>query len=271
MKLTRILGTAGAIAALAATAVLYGTHDARSSDHQDSPTVVSRPRADITDVFVFPSPTNPANVVLAMDVDPLLTPSVTPSEVFDPSVMYQFKLVHGAMGTTAPEDTVVQVLATGSDSAQTLTVFGPAKPNITGTNSTVVGQAGTFPFNAPAGTTLPNGIVAFAGPRADPFFFDLFQFFSFLPDRNYKNPRTGDQLATATPTFNGFAAGQTSGPNGSGYACGTSPSSNALTQAAPPGFNVLSIVLEIPKALLLPSGANPLVHVWATTSTVSGS
>ena len=36
---------------------------------------------------------------------------------------------------------------------------------------------GAFPFNNSSGTTLPNGVVAFAGPRADPFFFDLFQFF----------------------------------------------------------------------------------------------
>jgi tetratricopeptide (TPR) repeat protein len=46
-----------------------------------------------------------------------------------------------------------------------------------------------YQFKIAHGTSaaaLANGMRVFVGPRADPFFFDLFQFFSFLPDRNYQ-------------------------------------------------------------------------------------
>ncbi|MGH7707954.1 MAG: DUF4331 family protein, partial [Vulcanimicrobiaceae bacterium] len=248
-RLLRILGTAFALCAIAVAGVLYNAHTVRSSDHQDSPTVTAHPRADITDVYVFPAPANPANVVFVMNVDPLLTPTMTPGEILDPNVMYQFKIAHGA---TSPEDQVIQVAASGTTPAtQQITLYGPAKPNSVGTDSTFVASSGTFAFTpaggSAAGTTLADGIKAFVGPRADPFFFDLFQFFTILPDRNFKNARTGNTLGTATPTFNGFAAGTMSSTNAGAYACGTTPSSNALEQAAPPGFNVISIVLEIPK------------------------
>jgi hypothetical protein len=274
MTIKRILGSMTAVVALVVAVFLYSTHAAKSSDHQDSPTVVARTGADITDVYVFPSPTNAANVVLVMDVDPLITPgAATASANFDPSVLYQFKIAHGAVGTTTPEDTVIQLTANGTGSAQTLNVYGPAAPAETGVNSTLIAKTGTFPINVAAGTTLGNGIKAFAGTRADPFFFDLFQFFTILPDRNYSNPRTGNTLGTSTPSFNGFTAGDTNaGPNTPGaFACSTAPSSNALTQAAPPGFNVLAVVLEIPKTLLVTGGQSSIIHVWATTSTTSGS
>jgi hypothetical protein len=210
-----------------------------------------------------------------MNVDPLLTPAAAPNEILDPAVMYQFKITHGAVGTTAAEDQVIQVSAAGTTPAvQQVTVYGPAAPNSTGTNSTFVAASGSFAFNQSAGTTLGNGIKAFVGPRADPFFFDLFQFFKILPDRNFSNPRTGNTLGTATPTFNGFNAGDTSGgaagSGGGGYACSTTASQNALTQAAPPGFDVLSIVLEVPKSLLTTGFSSQIIHVWATTSTTTG-
>ena len=225
---------------------------------------------------MFPSPTDATKVVFIMNVDPLLTPAVAPNEILDPAVMYQFKIVHGAAGTTAPEDQVIQLNATGTTPAtQSVTLYGPAAPNSTGTVSTFVASSGTFAFNQTAGTTLANGVKVFVGPRADPFFFDLFQFFKVLPDRLYSNPRTGDTLGSAQPTFNGFNAGDTSGgaagSGGGGYACSTAASQNALTQFAPPGFNVLSIVLEVPKSLLTTGFASQVIHVWATTSTTTGS
>jgi hypothetical protein len=85
-----------------------------------------------------------------------------------------------------------------------------------------------------------------------------------LPDRDYANPRTGDTLGTSMPTFNGFAANTLSGPGG--YACSTAPATNALTQING-GFNVVSVVVEFPKALFWDGRGSPLLHVWATTST----
>ena len=63
MQLRRLAASAAAIVALASGAFLYGTHPARGSDHQDSPAVLAQPGADITDVYVFPAPENPKNVV----------------------------------------------------------------------------------------------------------------------------------------------------------------------------------------------------------------
>ncbi|MEO6991663.1 MAG: DUF4331 family protein [Candidatus Baltobacteraceae bacterium] len=273
MTLRRIFGSVGTVVALTAAVILYASHPVRGSDHQDSPTVVSRPPADITDIYVFPSPANANNVVFVMNVDPLIPAGATSGKYFDPSVLYQFKIAHGPAGTTNPEDEVIQLTAgapTGSGT-QTLTLYGPGKPNATGTDSTLLTSTGTFAYNATGtGATLPNGIQAFAGPRADPFFFDLFQFFTILPDRLYSNPRTGNTLGLPMPTFNGFTASTTSGPSGSGYACSTTPATNALTQLGG-GFNVLSIVLEMPKSLFIGSSSGSLIHVWGTTSTVSGS
>jgi hypothetical protein len=40
------------------------------SDHVDGPRSIGDPAADITDLFAFTSPENPARTVLAMDVFP---------------------------------------------------------------------------------------------------------------------------------------------------------------------------------------------------------
>ena len=45
---------------------------ARGSDHADTPAIAAAPGTDLTDVFVFPSPTNSSNVVLVMNVHPLI-------------------------------------------------------------------------------------------------------------------------------------------------------------------------------------------------------
>jgi hypothetical protein len=285
MKLRPILGTLAVAIALGTAAILYSVHPAKSSDHQDTYNLASRSNtsADITDVFVFPSPANPNNVVFAMNVSPLIPAGMGTAKFFDPTLMWQFKIAHGAAGA---EDQVIQLGVSGTGAGQTITVHGPAKPNEVGTTNTFVGASGTVPYNVTAGTTLPSGIVAFAGPRADPFFFDLFQFFTFLGDRAYSthssqsDPGPGATNATltnyqtgaaaTTPTFNGFAAGTTSGANGAGYACSTAPAGNALTDING-GFNVLSFVLEIPKTLLTNGYSSQVIHVWATANSSTGS
>jgi hypothetical protein len=266
MQSRRLAGSLIAITAIGASMFLFSSHVVRSSDHQDSPTVVARPGADITDVYLFPSPSNPKNVEMVMDVVPLIPAGLSRHYSFDPGVLYQFKIAHGPVGSAHQEDMVLQMMAQGTGPNQKLTLYGTDEPNTdVGPRNTVFSRIGSFGFNRPGGTYLPGGIKAFAGPRADPFFFDLFQFFKILPDRDYANKRTGDQLGTAMPTFNGYAPGSTSsGKKGSGYACSTAPSTNALTQING-GFDVLSIVVEVPRAKL-PRYGSPIIHLWATTS-----
>jgi hypothetical protein len=264
MKSTGAFASLVAVTAISGSIFLFSSHVARSSDHQDSPTVVARPGADITDVYLFPSPTNPKAVDLVMDVVPLIPAGMASDYFFDPSVLYQFKIAHGPVGSAHQEDDVIQMTASGTGPSQTLSLYGTAEPAMVGPRNTLAEPIGTFAFDKPGGTELAGGIKAFAGPRADPFFFDLFQFFMILPDRDYKNARTGDALGSSTPTFNGYAPGSTAGAKGTGYFCNTAPATNTLTEING-GFNVLSIVLEIPRAAL-PRYNSSIVHVWATTS-----
>jgi hypothetical protein len=256
-------GALAAVAALVLTAVVYDLLPARSSDHQDSPTVIARPAADITDVYVYPA-ASAANVVLQMDVDPLLAPGApTTTASLDPQVLYQFKIAHG----TAPgsEDMVIQLMARSAGAGQTISVFGPFTPGDVGTVNALGPYEGAVPFNVPAGTTLPNGMKVFVGPRADPFFFDLFAFFKFLPDRDYKT--AGTTAAAGTPfSFNFTPAEIAANPQFASCLVGT-PTDALSTNH----FNVLSIVIEAPRSLIAPSTGSSIIHVWATTSTQTGS
>jgi len=281
-----------AMSAIVIAIVAYNTSVVRGSDHQDTYNLATRSNtsADITDVFVFPSPTNPANVVLAMDVAPLSS-----ATSFDPTLMWQFKISHQASGV---EDTVIQFGVTGTGTSQTIQVYGPAAPREVGTVNTFIKQTGSVAYNT-VGTTS-NGMQIFAGPKADPFYIDLFALFSFLGDRNYAthssqtdpgtcNPSVtplcnGDNAgapgayATAaqkaqsasTPSFNGFPAGTMSSNAVGAYACSTAPASDTLTDLGG-GFNVLTFVVELPRSLLTTGYASSVIHVWATVNSSTGS
>ena len=293
-SIKNVIGGLLAISALVIAVIAFNVHVVRSSDHQDTYNLATRSNtsADITDVFIFPSPANPANVVFAMDVSPLIPAGMGTSKFFDPSLMYQFKIAHAAGG---PEDEVMQFGVTGTDANQTITFYGPAKPNEVGTVNSFIAPTGKLSYNKAA--TIANGISAFAGPRADPFFFDLFKFFSFLGDRNFQahtsqsDPGPGNtltntnntpgstasQVATASakaanpnmPSFSGFPAGTMSGTGATAYACDTSAPQNALADIGG-GFDVLSLVVEVPRALLTTGYTSSVIHVWATVNSSTG-
>ncbi|MBD5634906.1 MAG: DUF4331 family protein, partial [Candidatus Eremiobacteraeota bacterium] len=247
-----------AVVALTAAGVLYAAHPVKSSDHQDTYNLATRSNtsADITDVFVYQAPDNANNVVFAMDTTPLVAPGAGLSHFFDPTLMYQFKISHQASGK---EDEVIQIGVTGTTASQTLTLYGPNKPNEVGTTNTFVGQTGPFGFNQAA--TLAGGTIqAYAGPRTDPFFFDLFAFFTFLGDRNYGthtsqsdpgpetagNPEglsdgdTASNLSGLAPSYD--QTGNTPGPNPpahasfNGFAAGTQSNVSLTGATTTPGL-----------------------------------
>jgi hypothetical protein len=290
----RVLAGFLAVAALVVVVIAYSTHVVRSSDHQDTYNLATRSNtsADITDVYVFPSPTNPANVVLAMNVSPLIPAGMGTAKFFDPTLMWQFKISHGTSGV---EDEVIQFGVSGTTASQVISIYGPAKPNQVGVTNTFVPVTGNLTYNTSA--TMTNGAQVFAGPRADPFFFDLFAFFSFLGDRNYSthssqtDPGAGDTLSNGnnagagasfattgsknanpnTPSFAGFAAGTMSSTAAGAYACRTDlPAQNALADIGG-GFNVLSLVVEVPRTLLTAGYSSSILHVWATVNSSTGS
>jgi Domain of unknown function (DUF4331) len=269
MRLLRSIGMMAAVFLLAFTVSLFTFKAARGSDHQDSPTVVSNPLADITDVYTFPNPKDASKVALVMDVRPLIPSGMTAGIALDPNVLYQFKVANMGVSTNAiHENAVIQFTADSAGTGQTITLYGPKAPHEVGTKNTTVTASGSFPFNK--ATTLKNGIKVFVGPRRDPFFFDLAQFFKIIPDRNYQN-----QPNPPPPTARSFRFASASQPitlNGTSF--GTARSNKCVISKpsdllAP--YNVISIVIEMPKKMLAPPGGKPgPIALWATTATPDG-
>ncbi|MBC5801103.1 MAG: DUF4331 family protein [Candidatus Eremiobacteraeota bacterium] len=237
MLVGRTLAASAAIAALGAASVLYAAGPARTSDHQDTLQLVSRPGADITDGYVFPSK-NPNDVTFIMNVHPLIPRGMGATTYFDPGVMYQIKM--DTVGDYR-EHQVMQFKAEGAGPDQKITLYGPAAPSTQGTTATFVRQLGTAAYNTTV--ALPDGIKFFAGPRRDPFYFDLTQFFKINPDRNYKN-----QPNPPAPSASCFR-----------------PPGQAMNTLA--NFNVLSLIVEMPRSMLETAQNHGRINVWWTAST----
>lgn len=212
---------------------------ARGSDHQDTPEVELNPASDMTDVYVFPGST-PDRTVLVLNSWAFITPAQTTNTYFDPNLLYQFKIDNNGDGV---EDRVIQLTFDGTGSGQTVTVRGPVAPPVAGAMGNVL-ATGTATVSGPINTVLgsASGVQVFAGWRDDPFFIDLEQFFRIIPDRK---PVTGtlSQLPD-TPTASAFR----------------NPGVDYVA-----GFNVLSIVIELPTASLV-AGGNPKIGIWGTIS-----
>ncbi|HVD33033.1 MAG TPA: DUF4331 family protein [Gemmatimonadales bacterium] len=214
---------------------------ALGSDHQDTPDVELNQASDMTDLYVFPG-SSPDRIVLVMNTWAFLTPAETPTSYFDPNLLYQFKIDNTG---DAVEDKVIQVTFTGSGSSQQAQVRGPVAPprpgamdnEIADATPAISGRVNSVTGNAP-------GMQLFAGHRDDPFFIDLEQFFRILPDRK---PVTGPLAALPeTPTATAW--------RGPGEAV------NYIS-----GFNVLSIVIELPVSDLT-AGGNSRLGIWGIIS-----
>jgi hypothetical protein len=231
------------IAALAlATALAAGaTKVAVGSDHQDTPEVELNPKMDMTDVYAFPG-TGTDRIALVMDSRAFLTPAQSPGATFDQDLLYQFKIDNTG---DAVEDRVIQVVFTGSGANQKVKVYGPMTPPVTGAMMNTVPDK-TPTLSGPINTVLgsASGMQVFAGPRDDPFFIDLEAAFCILPDRR---PVTGPLSQPCS--LPGGAAFRASGQ----------------AQNYVNGFNVLSIVIELPESELT-AGGNPKIGIWGTIS-----
>ncbi len=232
------------VAAIAALS--FGTaHLAIGSDHADTVESVNKPGIDFTDLHIFPGQ-NPANVVLAMSVRPLIPAGQAANFSFDPDVLYQFKI-----DTTGDfvEDLVIQARFEGTGPNQKVFISGPVKPAQTGV-------VNTFQANSAVNGTLNQtfspapGIKVFAGARADSFFLDLNQLGAIFPDR--VSPLDPSKAKATirdanTPQQTSFRApGQ--------------------AQDFFKDLNLLAIVVEMPRASLI-NGGDGKIRVWETAST----
>lgn len=226
MKKTKTLVV---LAGLVAAGGLMTWKKVSASDHADTPQIAASPGTDLTDVYIFPSPSDSSKVVLVMNVNPLITPSTKNSTFFDPNVTYQFKIDHNLDGN---EDRVIQVWFEGTGAGQKVHVAGPLQPSSVGTTAVRERDFGiTGTLNTPFEPL--SGMKVFAGPREDSFFFDLEQFFTILPDR-------------ATP-ITGVAVADPNTPKDTKWR----PVGTAVDFLSNGNYSVLSIVIELPKTMVL--------------------
>jgi len=290
LRMTTLLAAGAFLAPLAAAPA-----PTRASDHADTAEVVNRKGADMTDVYMFPGrkadgSVNPETVVFVMDTHGFLMPAEVPTATFDTRVLYEFKITHQPK-TVQVEDLVIQVRFLGNRPAigggQQVLVSGPTKPILI-SNTTPVSGPGVRvvgPITPRDGTTSVFGralprvgttnrafspdaagqIKVFAGPREDPFFFDDERLNMIFPDRG--TPLTGQLInfpsimAANTPQHPGFR----------GFPAGAPGDDSTPAHDTFAGLNVMSVIIELPRAMLAAPGEAPgVIGLWETTSIATG-
>ncbi len=187
-----------------------------AADHIDAPAVTgpgsTSPGNDITDVYAFQSPADNSKMVFVMNTQGLMSPAVSATASFPSNVMYEFNIDNTGDNV---EDLVIQCLVQNGK----MRVYGPVAVGTPGTTSMVKTSGPSTEVAVTAygaasisTSTNANGTRIFAGPRDDPFFFDLVRF---------KEVIAGTQPGFRNPGVDSFA-----------------------------GTNVMSIVVEVPKTLL---------------------
>ncbi len=174
---------------------------------------------DINDVYVFKG--NSANhTVLAMTVNPAINLGIGPSTFAKAGAEYTFNL---DTNNNSREDRNYEV------------TFGA--PNASGVQSyKVVYEVGDHHTTIATGWTgqskWANGVGSFAGPRSDPFFFDLLGFLGSVKGQGTRRLDDGKQSDFFV------------------------------------GLNTLAIVIEVPNSQLGGNGRN--IGVWGTTRDAQG-
>ena len=287
--------------------------DAIASSHREAPITALDHAADITDFYAFVSYDHPDRVTFIMNVDPFLQPSNGPNYFpFDPSIVYQIKIdndqdaraditfqfrfqttirapqvftgfVGAGGGINAPANSPAPVApgtpivppaitflsgpgAAGLSLQQTYTVnMIKGHRNIALTNTAgsplIAVPSNVGPRTMPDYDSLAaqgiysleggdgaSDIRIFAGTVADPFFIDLGAAFDSF---NFRTGAGGGVLTTAQDKDNYLN----------------------LAPNAVAGFNVNTIVIEVPIRLLTRDGAihpatdpKGTIGAWATTS-----
>src|SRR5262249_23172913 len=147
-------------------------------------------------------------------------------------LLYQFKIDNNG---DAVEDKVIQVVFHGSGASQTVEVRGPMAPPVAGAMGNKLSTAKARVSGLVATNLGSAGdMQVFAGPRKDPFYIDLEQFFRIIPDRK---PVTGPlSMLPDTATASGFRSPATA--------------VDILGGTGGHPFNVMSIVIELPSSEL---------------------
>ena len=138
------------------------------SDHISGPRALADPIADITDVYAFPSPERPGNLVLVMNT----LPFAKPTDAFSDGLVYRFRLRPLAPGAPTAVPFVV-----GKPELVFDCVFSAPVPagddhrvDQVVTCTTPSGETVSVRVDEEDGAAA--GVRVFAGPRWDPFIMD---------------------------------------------------------------------------------------------------
>ncbi len=195
------------------------------SDHFSGPRAIAGPACDICDIYAFPSPERPGQLVLAMTVQPMATPASS----FSDAIVYSFRLRPVAIETDTPafpfgtEDTELVYACTFETPRPRP---GDVTPEQDGYCTMPSGEKVRLRVNDERGGR-GDGLRVFSGLRSDPFCIDL--------------PPYLESIKTGRLAF-------------------TQPGDNTAT-----GWNALSIVIEADSAALLQTGRGPLFGVVGET------
>ena len=205
MKSKKMLLTSVIAAICLAGGIIY------AADHIDTPAVTNQP-SDITDLYVFRAQ-DPNNLVFVANTQGLLSMAASATAKFDENTVLEFNIDNNG---DKIEDLVIQCKYDAASNE--MRVYGPILPSATGTKSKLEGSitakttVTAYTAGAPVIGNGATGIKVFAGPRDDPFFFDL---------NRYKAILAGTAGGFNNPGTDTFA-----------------------------GTNVMSVVVEVPKSLL---------------------
>jgi hypothetical protein len=239
-----------------------------ASSHREAPITALDRGADVTDWYAFVSYDHPDRVTMILNVDPLLEPANGPNYFpFDPNVLYEMKIDNnrdgieditfvfrfkteinlpgvftGLVGGIAGIPPITALSGPGSEGLSlrqtyTVTMIKNGKvTDLTGGQNLYAVPSNVGPLTMPNYTglfqqgvyNLGNNIRVFAGTVDDPFYIDLGAAFDSL------NFRMG---------VGGILSPQVDGDDTHNYA----PDAVA-------GYNVNSIVLEVPIAMLTQDG-----------------
>jgi len=269
------------VVVLATALLMLGPSGLFASSHREAPITALDRSADVTDWYAFVSYDNPNNVTLILNVDPLLEPANGPNYFpFDPNVVYQMlvdnnqdgipdvifqfrfstqirdpRLFTGFVGDLAGVPAITSLSGAGSEGLSlrqtyTVTMIKNGKSTVLNGGQTLyavpsnVGPK-TMPnyqslFNQGI-NSLGNGITVWAGTADDPFFIDLGAFFDSVNFRSGVGP-------VLSPTID-------------------ADNSHNYAPDAVGGYNVNSIVLEVPITLLTVDGA---IHPASAKQAVIG-
>ena len=242
-----------------------------ATSHREAPLITEDPAADATDVYVFRSPDVQNSVTLVANYYPFANAQGGPNFArFSDNVLYEIHIDNNGDGK---EDITYQFrFRTDTRNPNTfLYNTGPVAsltdPNLnvrqfytvtrvdggrrSNNGRQIGGEFQVAPWNigprstpnyeanlgTPAIAALPgNGGKVFCGPRDDPFFVDLGSVFDLLALRPIQSLHVINQ------------PGNAKGVDGL------------------KGYNVMSIVLQVPISDVTQNASNPIIGVWSTSS-----